>query len=82
MARPQLPSVSETAAQILREIAAEERIKVAEMAVVKGTHGAYLTSQEAQAFMKVAAACRTIDTANPEINYTDLYHFMAQANAR
>lgn len=81
MARVQMPSVSEAAAQILREVEAEQRIKTAEVQILRGSQRP-LTTDDAKLLMKLAESCRDIDTNDPEVDYADLQHFMAQVNAR
>lgn len=81
MARVQMPSVSEAAAQILREVEAEQRIKTAEVQILRGAQRP-LTTNDAKLLMKLAETCRSIDTDNPEVDYEDLHNFMATVNAR
>lgn len=82
MARVKMPSVSEAAAQILREVEADQRIKTAEVQILRGASQRPLTTDDAKLLMKLAETCRGIDIDNPEVDYDDLHNFMAQVNAR
>lgn len=82
MSRVQMPSVSEAAAQILRDVEAEQRIKTAEVQILRGASTRPLTSADAQQLMKLAETCRDINIDDPEVDYDDLRNFMAQVNAR
>ena len=80
MARTELPSVKETARQILREVEAENQIKTAEQQILRGVLQSKCATDIGFDLTKVAARLRTIDDQNPEISYTDLNDFMGRCN--
>lgn len=82
MARVKMPSVSEAAAQILRDVEAEQRIKTAEVQLLHGVKNAQITSEEARDLIKLANECRKINIEDPEVTYDDLHNFVTTANAR
>jgi hypothetical protein len=82
MPRVKMPSVSEAAAQILREVEAEQRIKTAEVQLLHGVKNTQLTSEEARDLIKLANECRKINIEDPEVTYDDLHNFMTTINAR
>jgi len=82
MARVKMPSVSEAAAQILREVEAEQRIKTAEVQLLHGVKHAQLSSEEARELIKLADTCRQFNIEDPEVTYDDLHNFVTTANAR
>ena len=75
------PSVSEAAAQILREVEAEQTIKTAEQQILQETIDGSQT-ELAQDLNKLAHALRDVDVDNPEVTYGDLQDFVKAANAR
>lgn len=81
MAKPVYPSVSEAAAQILREVEAEEQIKVAEQQILRDSVNVPETDM-AQALTKIAQELRSIDIDNPEVTTFDLHGFIQKVNAR
>ncbi len=81
MAKIQYPSVSEAAAQILRDVEAEQTIKTAEQQILRETiHGPQ--TEVAQGLNKLASALRGVNVDDPEVTYGDLQDFMKAANAR
>ncbi len=78
--RMKYPSISETAEQILRDIAAEEQIKTAELQVLRGTLQPRVRTDVGRELMKLASQCRNM-TENPEVSYEDLENFVAKVNA-
>ena len=80
--RTQYPSIADAVQHILRDVEAEERVKVAEHQILRQTLSPQIKTAEANELLKLAALCRTIDDDNPEITMGDLHNFMAQVNAR
>jgi hypothetical protein len=80
MARTELPSVKETARQILREVEAENQIKTAEQQILRGVLQSKCATDTGYDLTKVAAQLRTIDDQNPEVSYADLNDFMGRCN--
>lgn len=81
MSRFKMDSVRETAAQILREVEAEGRIKTAEQQILRGTLHPRVSTDIGAQLTKLAADCRTM-SENPEVSYEDLRNFVAQVDAR
>jgi hypothetical protein len=81
MPRANIPSVSETAAQILREVEAEQTIKTAEQQILRETINGTQT-EVAQDLNKLAHALRDVNVDDPEVTYGDLQNFIKAANAR
>jgi len=80
MPRMTYPSVKDAASQILREIEADERIKKAELNILRDTQR-NPKSDIAQGLMKIAEHCRNLKE-DPEISYKDLQGFMETVNAK
>jgi len=80
MSRTNYPSVKDAAAEILREVHAEQLIKTAERQALRDVDSP--RSDIGQGLTKLAAELRNIDTDNPEVTYGDLHNFMAQCNER
>lgn len=82
MARTALPSVKETAQQILREVAAENQIKTAEHQILRGVLQSKCATDLGYDLTKLAAQLRNIDEQNPEVSYADLENFIGQCHGR
>lgn len=81
MPRFQMDSVKETAAQILREVEAENRIKTAETQILRNYAQPRVNTDLGQELVKIAAQCRQFND-DPEVSYDDLRNFVAQVDAR
>jgi hypothetical protein len=81
MPKVKYPSVSEAAAQILRDVEAERTVKTAELQILRETIDGPKT-EVAQGLNKLASALRGVNVDDPEVNYTDLQNFIKAANAR
>lgn len=79
MARVNYPSIKEIAAEVLREVEAEARIKTAERKLL--VEATSFTTPYAQELLKLAEVCRELDT-KPRVTINDLEFFMEQCNAR
>lgn len=78
--RTKYPSIRETAAQILREVAAEEQIKTAERQMLCRATQRCAQTPLSQELIKLAEQCRHL-ADNLEISYDDLDNFVTQVNA-
>jgi hypothetical protein len=81
MAKIKYPSISEAAAQILREVEAEQTIKTAERQILRETLEGPQT-EVAQGLNKLASLLRNVNVDDPEVSYSDLANFIKAANAR
>lgn len=79
MPREQLPSVQDIARQVLREVEAENRIKVAEQQILRGVLSPRTKTELGHDLMKLASACARIDE-EPGVTTNDLLDFVARCN--
>lgn len=82
MARRDLPSVKDVAAQVLRSVEAEGQIKQAERQLLRGALNPKTKTDLGFALMKLASQCRSIDDEDPEVTHQDLINFMGQCHAK
>lgn len=79
MAREQLPSVQDIARQVLRDVEAENHVKLAELQILRGALNPRTKTELGHDIMKLASACARIDE-EPRITTSDLLNFVAQCN--
>lgn len=71
------PSISSVAADILREVEAEDQVKIAETQLLRGTLAAQVPSTElGDELRKLATVCRT---QTDDVSYADLQEFLTNA---
>lgn len=79
MARAQLPSVQDIARQVLRDVEAENHIKLAEQQILRGVLQPRTKTELGHDLMKLASACARIDE-EPKVTTGDLLDFVARCN--
>ena len=75
MPREQLPSVREIAQQVLRDVDAENHIKLAERQILRGVLSPRTKTELGHDLMKLASACAQQDE-EPTVTVSDLQDFV------
>jgi len=80
MAREQLPSVQDIARQVLRDVDAENHVKLAELQILRGVLSPRTKTELGHDLMKLASACAQ-HSEEPQITTEDLVEFAVRCNS-
>lgn len=79
MAREKLPSVQDIARQVLRDVEAENHVKLAELQILRGVLSPRTKTELGHDLMKLASACAQQDE-EPRVTAGDLLDFVDRCN--
>lgn len=80
MPKKQLPSIAQTAHEVLQAVRAEQQVKTAELQIVRNVLSPISQTETGQDLLKLAEECKQA-TDTPQVTYADLHDFMARCDA-
>ena len=78
MPRVNYPSIKEIAAEVLREVEAEDQIKTAELKALQDALSPRVKTSFGQELVKLAEICRNLDDTNPVVTVDDITQFIGK----